>query len=114
MEFNNGFITAIALFLEHKNFSSHMIRDNAGKVTHDMRLYGATDHLFNIEIPFDCGLGSHLETRIVKWREKCLHHRLTTFEDTKITSELFKEGEDILAMIDKIIFKTKRVQMTHR
>ena len=51
IEFNNGFVTAIALFLEHKLFTELLPKDKEGKLICDLRLYGATDHLYNIEIP---------------------------------------------------------------
>jgi len=52
MEFNNGFITAIALFLEHKSDIKYAPKDKNGKlVISDLRLYVASDHLYEMEIP---------------------------------------------------------------
>ena len=112
MEFNNGFVTAIALFLEHKNFDSHLPKDKEGKVICDLRLYGASDHLYDMEIPevFD----SKLRNRILEWKDKCFENRLEHFKDTKITDIIFKEAEDILACIDEEVFKTKKVIMKYR
>jgi len=112
IKFNTGFITAIALFLEHKNFISHMPKDKEGKIITDLRLYGATDHLYDLEIPKN--LPRNLRKRILKWVTNCFKHRLDLFKDTKITDELFKEAENILAYIDNKIFKTKKVVMRYR
>lgn len=109
-EFNNGFITAIALFLEHKNFTSHMIKKDT--ICVDLRLYGAADHLFELEIP-DI-LSVKLKNRIKKWRTSIFNKRLDNFKEFDTVNALFKEGEDILAEIDKEIFKTKKVVMMYR
>ena len=113
MEFNNGFITAIALFLEHKNFDSH-IPTKDGEVISDLRLYGATDHLYDLELSKETPISYKLKKRIAKWRVKCFHHRLDHFKTTDFTNVLFKEAEDILAQIDKEVFKTKKVVMKYR
>jgi hypothetical protein len=116
VEFNTGFITAIALFLEHKNFTSHMTKDKEDKVITDLRLYGATDHLYDIEMTCHVTnlMTDKLLKKITKWRAKCFHHRLDQFKDTKLTDDLFKEAEDILAQIDKEVFHTSEVVMNYR
>jgi len=104
-EFNNGFIIAMALFLEHK--------DNWQKTERsDLRLYGATDHLYDMEIPEN--LSAKLIKRIIRWRERCFHYRLENFKDSRITDSLFKEAEQILKAIDEEVFKTKKVIMRYR
>ena len=45
-EFNNGFLIAITLFLQHKNQTHHIVRDDKGNIKWDMRLYASTDHLY--------------------------------------------------------------------
>jgi hypothetical protein len=112
IEFNNGFITAIALFLEHKQMESHMVKDKDGKVISDIRLYGATDHLYDLEIPKK--LPENLKNRIYRWRKKCFDNRLNNPSDIKIGDSLFKEGEDILRIVDEQIFKTEKVKMNYR
>lgn len=112
IEFNNGFITAIALFLEHKNRESHMPKTEEGKLICDIRLYGAADHLFDLEIPNK--LPNNLKKRISKWTAKCIHNRLENKNTTKLADSLFKEGEDILKQIDELIFKTTKVKMRCR
>lgn len=103
-EFNNGFVTAIALFLEHKNESKE------GRL--DLRLYVATDHLYEMEFP--ARLPPTLKKRIVNWRSNCFGHRLDSLPDKAIVDALFTEAEDILAKIDELIFKTKKVKMSYR
>ena len=112
VEFNTGFITAIALFLEHKNQDLHMPEDKDGKLISDLRLYGATDHLYDLEIPKT--INPKIFKRIHKWRAKCFHHRMDSFKDTKLTDKLFKEAEDILAQIDMQVFTAKKVVMKYR
>ena len=112
VEFNNGFITAIALFLEHKNFTEQIIFNRDSKVIYDLRLYGAVDHLYDMEIPKS--ISEKLRKKILNWRKKCFTYRLEHFDTTKVTDGLFKEAEDILAKIDFLLFKTKKVRMNYR
>jgi hypothetical protein len=112
IEFNTGFISAIALFLEHKNTLEFMPKDKEGKLISDLRLYAATDHLYDMIIPES--LDTQLRNRIIKWKAKCFHYRLASLKTTKIADELFKEAEDILAYIDNKIFKIKKVVMRYR
>lgn len=117
--FNNGFITAITLFLEHKDNWQRIIIDkpDAGEIMKkvllsDLRLYGATDHLYDMEIPEI--LSIKLRSKIISWRSKCFHYRMEDFKDTIRTDKLFKEAENILVKIDEEIFKTKKVVMRYR
>ena len=110
--FNNGFIIALALFVEHKNFTSHICRDKDGKVYNDLRLYGATDHLYDLEIPKRFPV--KLRKRIHRFKQKCFHFRMANFKDTKISDKIFKEAEDILVQIDKQIFKLEKIQIHYR
>lgn len=124
--FNTGFITAIALFLEHKDNWQKMKIDKSDEngimkkvLLSDLRLYGATDHLYDMEIPKFRKVNmpkSMFKTlqRIIRWRAKCFHYRLEHFKDTKITDELFKEAEQILKAIDEKVFQTKEVIMRYR
>lgn len=112
IEFNSGFVTAISLFLEHKMFTDMLPKDKEGKIICDLRLYTATDHLYDMEIPevFD----GKLRNRILDWKSKCFENRMEHFKDTKITDALFKEAEDILAQIDLQMFQTKKVIIKYR
>lgn len=111
-EFNNGFITALALFLEHKNADWHVPKDKEGELITDLRLYGATDHLYDLEIPKK--LPDKIKKRINSLMSKAFLHRLDRFEDNKYTDSLFKEAEQILKAIDEQLFKTKKVIMNYR
>ena len=111
-EFNNGFLTAIMLFVEHKTMRDHIVSDEKGNVKWDMRLYGATDHLYAIEIPED--LDDYIKAKIIAWRDKCFENRMENLTDIKIANSLFEEGEDIIALIDRKYFKTKKVKMHYR
>uniref|UniRef100_A0A6M3LMS9 HEPN domain-containing protein n=2 Tax=viral metagenome TaxID=1070528 RepID=A0A6M3LMS9_9ZZZZ len=108
IEFNNGFIIAITLFLEHKNQNL----DLKEKGISDLRLYGATDHLFDLEIPKT--LPINLQKRIKKARDKAFHLRLANEKDYSIADKIFKEFEDILIKIDEQIFKTKKIKVNYR
>ena len=104
-EFNNGFITALALFAEHKNQRS---------IGYDHRLYGASDHLFDIEIPKR--LPNKLKTRVKKLKHMALKNRLNYMENpktTELSDRLFKEAEDILIAVDKQYF-VKKVKVHYR
>lgn len=119
IEFNNGFITAIALFLEHKNRKDDLSRNQKGMIISDLRLYGATDHLFDLEIPkfVKTHMPADMEkvlVKIIKWKEECLNYRLSNLETMEVADRLFKEAEDILKMIDEKMFKTKKVVMHYR
>ena len=115
IDFNNGFITAIALFLEHKDCWQIVI-DKNNKIISDLRLYGATDHLYDLEIPLN--LNPKIYKRIFSWRKKCFEYRLDSRIDkekfSKLTDELFEEAENILKSIDEKIFKVKKVKMNYR
>jgi len=111
-EFNNGFITALALFLEHKNIESHVVRNKDKIIIGDYRLYGASDHLYNLEIPAD--LPHNIRLKIGRLVHNCLKHRLFNFKDSEFGDKMFKEAENILAKIDQEIFKTKKVIMRYR
>lgn len=109
IEFNNGFITAIALFLEHRDNHFGMKRNMS-----DLRMYAAADHLCDIEIPKRLSL--KLKNRIEKWKQKCWSVRLCSSDENalKVNDKLFEEAENIMKAIDEEIFKTKKVIMRYR
>lgn len=53
-EFNNGFLTALVLFYGHIHHGDYS--------EIDIRMYGATDHLLNLQIPLD--LDMDLQARV--------------------------------------------------
>lgn len=112
IDFNNGFVTAIALFLEHKSNRELIIKNKNNEVLTDLRLYASTDHIYDLEIPKMISI--KLKSRINKWRIKCFNNRLEHHRNTELTDKLFKEAEDILAKIDMEVFHTKKVVMNYR
>jgi hypothetical protein len=106
-EFNNGFVTSIALFLAHINQNYLVCKDKQGKVITDIRLYAATDHLLEMDFPRHLPIA--LLKRIKKWRTRCLKHRYDNFKSTQFSDSLFKEAEKILSKIDEQVLKTPKV-----
>jgi len=104
-EFNTGFITAIALFLEHKHF--RII--NTINCKSDSRLYGAADHLMEMEIPEF--LDEKLRQRIMDAKVRVMENRLEDDFDKifKISNDLFEEFENIMIEIDRLMFAPKVV-----
>jgi len=104
-EFNTGFITAIALFLEHKHF--RII--NTINCKSDSRLYGASDHLMEMEIPEF--LDEKLRQRIMDAKVRVIENRLEDDFDKifKISNDLFEEFENIMIEIDRLMFAPKVV-----
>lgn len=108
LEFNNGFVTAIALFTQHK----HQFRELREIHRSDLRLYAATDHLYDIELPEH--LPKKLAMKIGKARAKAFNNRMDNTKDWKVADNIFKEFEDILKAIDEHYFVKKEVVLKHR
>jgi RNA polymerase subunit RPABC4/transcription elongation factor Spt4 len=90
VEFNTGFITALILFYAHKdmfNFTGY---------TGDLRLYGATDHLFDMEIPEN--LTPEHKERIENLKESALDLRMEIIKRTD-GDKIFAECKTIVKMI---------------
>ena len=109
IEFNNGFITSLMLFTQHKTKYEdiHCVGERD-----DIRLYGAVDHLFNMEIPED--LNPKIKERVEKLVTKAFEQRMKYEKNWEIADKIFKEAEDIIAMIDKEYFTKKKVIMKYR
>ena len=100
VEFNNGFVTALALFYGHRE----QFREASKIVGYDMRIYGASDHLINIEYPLE--IPENLKERIkafVSWVFSLRLERPTVDEGNRI----FDTCKDILKEIDEKIFGLK-------
>lgn len=69
IEFNNGFFTALFLFYAHKNQAS------PPDMNMDIRIYGASDHLLDMDIPGE--LPDKLKERVEEFREQVLENRLS-------------------------------------
>jgi hypothetical protein len=98
VEFNNGFVTALALFYGHK----HQFEHSQQTVKHDMRIYGAADHLFGIEYPK--GLNPKLKNKIKTFVLAVMIVRLNTMTVVQ-ANELFDRCKELLMEIDKEKFK---------
>jgi len=103
VEFNDGFITALTLFYGHREqFNEAALR----ATKHDLRIYAASDHLFNIQIP-KC-LSLRLRRKIRKFVNTCLDRR---FERITVDegNQLFDQVLELLKKIDKECFGLKVV-----
>jgi len=98
VEFNTGFVTALALFYGHR----HQIQGTP--LIRDLRIYGAADHLFDMEIPEQ--LDEKLKKRIERWRSKVISLRLKhlTWEEG---NKLFDECLQILKALDRQYWSLK-------
>lgn len=105
-DYNNGFITALVLFYGHYN----QWKQESSYFSMDMRLYGASDHLFDIEIPKN--LDKKLKKRVENFRHNVLSRRLENISKEE-AEKYFRECREILKEIDRKYFKIKRVVITH-
>jgi len=101
-EFNSGFISALAKFLAHREQWVYKQKT----VDYDLRIYGASDHLFDIVIPDE--LSESLKKEIEKFVKSVLKVRLEHISWKKGT-KLFDKADKILQKIDKEFFKLKHV-----
>ena len=99
VEFNTGFVTALALYYGHRS-QFQEVRDK-GVLKSDLRNYGASDHLFDMEYPMN--ISSELKTQIDTFREHAFKIRLATISE-KETEQLFDECLECIKAIDKEMF----------
>lgn len=107
IEFNNGFITALGLFYGHRE----QWKLQAGKgMKFDMRIYGASDHLFGIQYPKK--LDKRLKKKIEVFVSDILSRRLRsiTWEEG---DELFNRCYKLLMEIDKKYFGLKKIEVNY-
>lgn len=104
-EFNNGFVTALGLFYGHSMNPS--IRD---KQSAHLVLYGATDHLADIEYPEN--ISQELKEKISNFVDLAFSYRLSW--DTPINDiySIFEACREILKQIDEEVFGLE-VEITH-
>lgn len=102
VEFNNGFITALALFYGHNDPS--MREQSVLGRSWDYRLSGARDHLYDIEVPEN--LDEELKERVHAFREKVfsIHDKYSLHPPSEEVNAVFKECVDILKMVDEKVF----------
>ena len=106
VEFNTGFISALAMFYGHRMAWGD---EKVYQITkHDMRIYGASDHLYDIEYPKNLSAG--LKQKIQEFVSDVFKVRLENIsrEDAE---NLFNRCRDLIIAIDeeyfikKVIFK---------
>lgn len=97
IQFNNGFITAIGLFLSHERDEWNR-DDNKRSLT----IYCAADHLYDLEIP--SGLPIKLKKRINKAVSEAFKYRLIN-TDKETVNKIFTEFKNILKELDEYLWK---------
>jgi hypothetical protein len=101
VEFNNGFVTALALFYAH----AYQLREAGFEGKWALVLHAATDHLLEMEIP--SSLPPKLRERVERFREEALAHRYEADDETAL--RLFEECLEILKLVDEEVFGLKVV-----
>jgi len=94
ISYNNGFITALALFYAHR-------QEPFLQFFRDDRLYGASDHLLEMDVPET--LSSELKARIEGFRREVLSKRVAELGQAEV-EKLFEECLNILKALDKEVF----------
>jgi hypothetical protein len=95
-EFNNGFITALALFYAHR------FRDSIPELDWDRRVYAGSDHLLDIEIPEN--LKPELRDEIKKFVDDVLSRRNDDTCKGLVAERLFDRCLNILVSLDRELF----------
>jgi len=98
-EFNTGFVTALGKFLAHRE-------KKVGFPGNDLRIYGASDHLFDIEIPEMTP--KKLKAEIQKFVRDVFEVRLARISREE-AEKLFRRADELLQEIDRQMFKLKHV-----
>ena len=99
-EFNNGFITALALFYGHRE----QFREHSKIAGYDMRIYGASDHLLDIQYPEN--LEPELKEKVERFVNDVISLRLERISQRE-ADELFDRCLEILKEIDEKYFGLK-------
>lgn len=99
-EFNNGFVTALALFYAHREQFKE-----ARKLTHDMRIYAASDHLFDLEYPEN--IDTEVKEKVEVFTNWVFSVRLGSLLSWEEGEKIFDACKDILKLIDERIFGLK-------
>jgi hypothetical protein len=101
VEFNNGFVTALALFYAH----AYQLRETQFEGKWSLVLHAATDHLLQMDIPES--LPEELRRRVEEFRRWALAHRYEADDETAL--RLFEECLEILKEVDEKVFGLKVV-----
>ena len=99
IEFNNGFVTALALFYGHRGGLQEQKRSGWR-----LLLYGAADHLFDIEYPKN--LDGTLKRKIKRFVKNVLEKRLDPISHQE-SIQFFDQCYHLLMEIDEKYFGLK-------
>jgi hypothetical protein len=99
-EFNTGFVTALALFYAH-SMDRELMNGAKGIDTASLSLYGASDHLFDMEIPES--LDENLKSRIEGFRDYVFSVRLERIPSKEVIS-IFEDCRKLIQEIDAKVF----------
>lgn len=100
-EFNSGFVSALGKFLGHQHQSQ------ATRLLYDLRIYGASEHLYDLEIP--ASLPEEIKARVGKFVDDVFRQRLNLNLAVEEADLLFQEADQILQEIDRVVFKLSHV-----
>jgi hypothetical protein len=106
VEFNNGFVTALALYYAHSMDDN--LLDNKS-VNASLVNYAASDHLYDIEIPES--ISSELRDRIQNFVDYVFSQRLERPSRQEVF-KMFEDSRGLLMDIDKEVFGLK-VEVIH-
>ena len=104
-EFNSGFVSALAKFLAHHQGFSDIRQKKL--IDHDLRIYGAADHLIDLEIPTN--LSNDLRYDITRFVEGVMAVRLSFDLAWDVADSYFKRANELLQAIDKEVFNLEHV-----
>jgi hypothetical protein len=99
VEFNNGFVTALALFYGH-----YFQWQESNKIFEDMRIYPATDHLLDIEYPKN--LDPEVKKKVQEFVRDVLSVRLSNISREE-GEKFFRRCIELLKLIDEKCFGLK-------
>jgi hypothetical protein len=102
IEFNNGFITALALFYHHRG----QFKEAEDVIQRDMSIYAGSDHLFDLEYPTN--IPEELKNKIEDFRRRVLEVRMADISKQH-AYRLYEECKELLIEIDEKVFGLKVV-----
>lgn len=103
VEFNNGFVTALALFYGHSGDRT---------LPPDLKIYVASDHLLNIDYPEN--LSPELKKKVKSFVSKALEYRCARKTPSEEDLEkLFDECIEILKDLDREFFGLDNVVVNY-
>ena len=95
VEFNNGFVTALGLFHGHS-------MDGMLKTSPELVLYGASDHLYDIEYPSN--ISDELKEKIGSFVDYVFTFRMRHDTTREEVFEVFEACRKLLVKIDEELF----------